>query len=149
MILRTVKETYPNGTPRVEYTVNGEGKLHGTCQDWHSNGQLYEQCEYMNGKRHGTCHYWRENGQLWQQYEYANGKCHGLLYTWRLDGSLWYIKQWDKDELLVEVTYIHNSKECKVAEIEIYNSNIESTAFVANIIIQLTSEGIEYEITHG
>ena len=194
--LRMIKTYHDNGNPRLEYTVDDQGQIHGTYQSWYENGQLYEQIEYVNGKLHGiryvwdedgqlctqseyvngkrhgtyrdwhdngqlreqseyvndnlhgTSRYWYDNGQLWEQCEYVNGARHGIRYIWNDDGSLNFIEQNDNGKELVEVDYMYNNKPRKVVIIKIYDANIETTSFIANITSSLSLEGKKYEIIH-
>lgn len=48
----------------------------GEYKEWHNNGQLFIECEFINGVRHGSYREWYDNGQLWIESEYVNGTLH-------------------------------------------------------------------------
>ena len=168
MNLRTIKDYHDNGKPFQEYTVDEEGQKHGTYRNWYDNGQIFEQCEYVNGHYHGTRQRWHNNGQLWSQSEWVNGKRHGtyrdwhdngqlysqtehvngarhgIRYLWNNDGSLRYIEQNDNDKSLVRVDYTINP-----IMIRIIDPNIDSTTIIANITSSLDEQGKKYEFTNN
>ena len=47
---------------------------HGITMVNYGNGQLKEECTYLNGKKHGEYKLWHDNGQLWKEYTYVNGE---------------------------------------------------------------------------
>ena len=43
------------------------GKLNGEYKEWYYNGQLWEECTYVNGEIDGEYKRWYENGQLLEE----------------------------------------------------------------------------------
>ena len=119
MNLQTIKTYYGNGRLSQEYTVDDQGRKHGTYCDW-----------------------WK-NGQLWEQSEFVNDKLHGIRYVWDNDGSVMYIMQYDNDKKLVEVDYTINP-----IMIRMIDPNIESSKFIVNITSSLDCEGRKYEFAN-
>ena len=46
----------------------------GLVKEYHDNGQLMYEENYVNGKREGFYRGWHDNGQLWFERNYVNGK---------------------------------------------------------------------------
>jgi len=74
-----------------EYVVSDEswkeGRKHGNCSKWFSNGiKMYER-NYHEGRWHGSVTRWWPNGQKMYVRAYSNGVRHGKEATWRSDGT--------------------------------------------------------------
>lgn len=74
-----------------EYVVSDEswkeGRKHGNCSKWFSNGiKMYER-NYHEGRWHGAVTRWWPNGQKMYVRAYTNGVRHGKEATWRSDGT--------------------------------------------------------------
>ena len=64
-----------------------EGRKHGNCSKWFSNGiKMYER-NYQDGRWHGSVTRWWPNGQKMYVRAYTNGVRHGNEATWRSDGT--------------------------------------------------------------
>jgi len=64
-----------------------EGRKHGRCSKWFSNGiKMYER-NYQEGRWHGSVTRWWPNGQKMYVRAYTNGVRHGNEATWRSDGT--------------------------------------------------------------
>lgn len=76
-------------TGECEYRYNAEqikelrtyvdGKMHGTAQSWHANGQLASSSEFNRNLQDGVVKKWDENGALVEHALYRNGKFVKLL----------------------------------------------------------------------
>jgi antitoxin component YwqK of YwqJK toxin-antitoxin module len=71
-----VKEYYPNGSLKEEYTVVNN-KKDGLYKKWWNNGHLFIQTTYVDGKENGEYKSWyrgadkeSDNGQLFIQTTY-------------------------------------------------------------------------------
>ncbi len=89
---------------------------------------------------------WHPNGQLWIQCEYLNGKIHGLFQSWLKNGQLEYYDWWENGGCVIEVFML-----CSPIVIQIHQDRvtIESSAFLAHVISDFDSKGIEYEIEYS
>jgi antitoxin component YwqK of YwqJK toxin-antitoxin module len=50
-----------NDKIRIEYLY---GKREGFYQLWYDNGQMHEECTYIDDKEEGLCQSWYNNGRL-------------------------------------------------------------------------------------
>ena len=67
--MRLVKEN------NHEYWVNYKGQRHGEFKRWwDNNGELREQCFWVNDKLHGECKWWFSNGELIDHEYWCHGK---------------------------------------------------------------------------
>jgi hypothetical protein len=112
---------YDNGQIRVYYHINERGDRHGLYKRWYRNGQLGAQCEYVNGHKYGLYQTWTENGQL-------------EFYTW-----------YDSGKCVIEVFMLCSPIQIRIRQNRV---NIESSAFLAHVISDLDSKGIEYFIKY-
>ena len=56
---------HSNGNIKKEYFIDiNTNKKEGNYKEWHSNGQLSEETQYINGKIEGNYKEWYSNGQL-------------------------------------------------------------------------------------
>ena len=115
-----IADYHPNGILRCEYTVNDQLQWHGTYQEWHSNGQLKVLSNWVNGTINGVEHAWDKNGTLITSQLWAN-----------------YFE--------VSVKVYYNRLPVMIYIIDV---NVDITKFLADVILQLTSEGKEYDIKH-
>lgn len=95
------REFNPDGTVRnskvyVDGVLTGEGiidtigRLQGPWKEFHENGQLKSQGEYLNSKRVGDWVFYYPNGQLEQKGKYdRKGKAQGPWKWYYDDGKLW------------------------------------------------------------
>jgi antitoxin component YwqK of YwqJK toxin-antitoxin module len=60
-------------TDRYHYFEDDRGRRQGEYKSWYANGQLWENCFYVDGKWHGECKWWK-NGQIRRHCFYVNGE---------------------------------------------------------------------------
>ena len=77
-----------------EYFINA-GKKEGVYRSYHSDGQLWEEVNYIDGKKNGICKSYYSNGQLYEEVNYINDKENGI-----------YKRYWNDGKLAREVNYI-------------------------------------------
>ena len=82
------KRWYENGQ-LCEQCTYLNGKINGECKSWYDYGQLGKQCTYVNGEKNGEYKSWYYNGQLWEECTYVNGKFDGEYKRWYYNGQLW------------------------------------------------------------
>ena len=81
------RQWHANGQLEVELNyVNN--KIEGLWRQWHENGQLQNEVNYVNDKREGLYRRWHENGQLQHEGNYVNDKSEGLWRWWHENGQL-------------------------------------------------------------
>ena len=107
------QEVYPDGKQRAEYTLKN-GRRHGAMRMWHENGQLAQECRFVDGLaeggwRHwnalgellgvdyfkagtGIGHLWHENGNVSAEFSYVRGEMTGRMRYWERDGMLYGAK---------------------------------------------------------
>lgn len=61
-----------------------------TKKEYHDNGQLSYERNYLNGKHHGINTGYHSNGNLMFNLNYLNGIRHGLSQGWYENGNLAY-----------------------------------------------------------
>jgi antitoxin component YwqK of YwqJK toxin-antitoxin module len=69
-------------------------------EEWHENGQLRSNTEYVNGHRHGLCQSWYPDGQKETEFTFQNDRIHGTYRAWHSNGQLAY-----------ECTYVNSRKQ--------------------------------------
>lgn len=82
---------YENGQLWVEYfcdTADNEefDKIEGSYKMWHRNGQL--SIPYTNGKQEGIARSWYDNGQLRNECNYIDDKKDGYSKEWHENGQI-------------------------------------------------------------
>jgi MORN repeat variant len=60
----------------------------GAAENWHDNGRIGGQSNYVDGQMHGQCVWWHDNGRIGGQSNYVNGERHGECTWWNSDGRL-------------------------------------------------------------
>lgn len=60
---------------------------HGLFCEYHKNGQVISEGNYVNGKEHGLWRDYYENGQLAAEGEYRDGVEAGQWRYWNPDGT--------------------------------------------------------------
>ena len=63
---------------RERYSINKNGKHHGLCRSWYSNGNLYLEINCNKGEYHGIYRRWCFNGTLSLEANFKNGKYQGF-----------------------------------------------------------------------
>lgn len=90
--VQVVEEYWPDGKPRLRKQVrpNADGTLvdHGTCTQWHPNGQKQYEATYIDGQLDGIETSWHQNGQKWTEQHYVRGKRHGVRHSWDENGRM-------------------------------------------------------------
>ena len=67
---------------------NNKGQRHGLWEWYHSNGNLYYKCNYVNDEAHGLWKSYYTNGTLWLKGSYVNGKRNGIWEIYYQNGKL-------------------------------------------------------------
>ncbi len=83
-----VVETADDGTVRVRYEVDEQGRKHGSFVRYHSNGQVALRAQYAEDKRNGLERTWTEAGILRWAHTYKRGILHGAHKTYDAKGQL-------------------------------------------------------------
>ena len=76
-------------------------------KEWHKNGKLEIQANYINGEKEGSYKEWHDNGRLHIQTSYVNGEKDGSYKYWSYDGDYYYTKKYRSG---VEYQIIINTK---------------------------------------
>ena len=66
--MKLVKDRYR------EFWVNNKDEWHGEYKAWWFNGQLKEQCFWVNNKMHGEGKWWESDGELKCHEYWSHGK---------------------------------------------------------------------------
>ena len=82
------RDYYENNQLKTEIIYNNEDLKHGICKRWYENGQIAEECTYINGQLDGTFRSWHKNGQLGRESSLVDGLFHGISRLWSEKGSL-------------------------------------------------------------
>jgi antitoxin component YwqK of YwqJK toxin-antitoxin module len=115
-------------------------------EQYYNNGKLERRYHVNQFKqKHGTYQEWFSNGQLWEHFEFVNGKLHGVFQIWHLNGQLIHYDWYDNGLRVVEVFMLRSPIKIYIHQAYV---NIESSAFLAHVISDLDSKGIEYEIKY-
>ncbi len=72
---RTV--SFPDGTPKLVYSVDEEGRRHGGFRENFLNGKTKTRASFQHDQLHGSAKVYHENGRLRVQANYVEGKLHG------------------------------------------------------------------------
>lgn len=90
--IQTIKEHYPNGTPRLERTVrvesDGKEIAHGRYLSYHPDGAPAEEGEYVDGERFGKWSSFFANGKPSASGEYDRGCRVGTWSVYSAPGKL-------------------------------------------------------------
>jgi antitoxin component YwqK of YwqJK toxin-antitoxin module len=93
----------------------------GLYKTYHFDGQLYEECFYMNNKKTGLYKSYYDNGQLEEETNYINGKPDGISKRYYENGQLesecTYVN--GKKDGLCKIYYENGELECE----KIFNEN--------------------------
>ena len=81
-----MRSWHDNGQIAEECTYV-DGKEHGLYQSWHENGQKMNECTFVHGEEHGLYQSWYKNGQLEDEWTYVNGILNGLYQSWYENGQ--------------------------------------------------------------
>ena len=82
----TWKSYYRNGQVEgVDEYVDG---ILSSTVEFHSNGQKYYECAYVDLKKHGSYTEWYDNGQLHRQGEFLHGREEGKWMIWDANGNV-------------------------------------------------------------
>ena len=69
---------HDNGQLQTKATLDSNGKPHGNCKEWYSNGKIFKDQNFKNGVPHGSFKTYFKNGNIWQDYNFKNGEQHGV-----------------------------------------------------------------------
>lgn len=84
------RQYYPDGKPWKEIHYRGE-KPHGWWREWHSNGELANECLFENGIYFNTViKSWTDEGKLQSEITYVNGETNGRMSVWGPRGRLYF-----------------------------------------------------------
>lgn len=98
--LRLEKTYYMNGNVKEEGLMTSEGKPHGTCYEYHSNGKRSTETTYDNGRRTGTRYTYREDGVMIASTEYVDGRKNGEQKRFDDLGRLKEVRIYEDDKLI-------------------------------------------------
>lgn len=76
----------PSGELRKKFPLKN-GKFHGRSTNFHSNGNLSSEKEWVNGKQHGVQKDYFKNGKLEYEFYFLNGVEHGPIKTFYENGK--------------------------------------------------------------
>lgn len=82
-----VARLHADGTPHEQYTVDTEGKRHGTYRCYDPPGVLVMQSVYRHGELHGRCEQFWNSGKPKLRGNYREGKLHGKVEHITADSS--------------------------------------------------------------
>jgi hypothetical protein len=80
-------ETWPDGTVKLRYTVDEEGRRDGRCEQFAANGKRVLFAVWAHGLRDGEWREWNEDGSRLRALAYSKDVLNGHCEEWRLDGS--------------------------------------------------------------
>ena len=98
------KSWWANGNKRVECSYK-DGRKVGEYESWYTNGKLFKRDNYSssgNGRKHGECKVWDSDGIFSDITEYKDGKMNGEYKCWSKDGTLVDISEYKDDCLIKE-----------------------------------------------
>ena len=82
-----------------EISNNDSNLNDGILREWHKNGNLFIEYNYVKGKRDGIQKRWYENGKPEIIYNFHKGKLHGEQKRWHNNGQLKSMMQYKNDKL--------------------------------------------------
>jgi antitoxin component YwqK of YwqJK toxin-antitoxin module len=86
------RETYPDGTVRVEREValfsDNHIEADGFYREFYPNGKLFVEGQYQRGRQHGEWTFYYDNGQINRKSIFNNGQPDGAWDIYRADGTL-------------------------------------------------------------
>ncbi|QYB17624.1 MORN-repeat protein [Pacmanvirus S19] len=77
-----------------------DGKLHGECIYWHSNGKLHRRVNFADDKLNGEFHAWYSNGVKAIECYYLDDKLHGKYRSWDCSGEIKDIICFENGEII-------------------------------------------------
>ena len=80
---------YPSGKLKTEYTKHN-GVLTGTYTEYHKNGKISMQTQYVNGKIMDFKRTYYDNGQLMNEEPFMNGEAYGEFDVYNRNGSIMF-----------------------------------------------------------
>ena len=82
----TLREWHENGRLKREINfVNGQ--MEGAYQSWHEGGERHVQANYLGGAREGGSTQWYRNGQIRETSKYKDGRPDGPYLGWYIGGE--------------------------------------------------------------
>ncbi len=86
--LQQILRYHENGNLKIQATVDVDGKIHGNCKEWYSNGIISIEQSFNHGIPHGTNKNYFENGNLFIESNYCNGVREGKFCEYYENGML-------------------------------------------------------------
>lgn len=74
----TVEQKYDDGTLKVKYQVDADGKKDGLFEEFYPTGKVKQRVEYKAGTREGKYATFHSNGRIQATGTYQNGKRQGI-----------------------------------------------------------------------
>jgi len=71
--------------------VYKDGKREGELSNWHENGQIELEANFIDDIIEGKVTWWYENGQKWKEEYYNkndNDELHGKFIEWDVNGNI-------------------------------------------------------------
>jgi antitoxin component YwqK of YwqJK toxin-antitoxin module len=62
-----------------EYQLNNKGSYNGSVKDWHYNGQLAKDFNFIDGLENGSQKMWDLKGKIKANFFTVNGERYGLI----------------------------------------------------------------------
>ncbi len=116
------KKVEQNEMGKVVYYLNSDGKIDGMLTQFHQNGNIYWEANFIEGLKQGEVEYYDSLGNLTLRANYIDSKLVGTNTEYYLNGSVkWYTEYSDgkkvgdhvmydeNKNILVERTYISDS----------------------------------------
>lgn len=75
----------PDDQEWVIEPLDDEGRKHGECLYWRSNGSLVNRCQYEAGEPHGQYYRYHDHGEISRQGTFRHGQLHGVDVFFRTD----------------------------------------------------------------
>lgn len=103
--------------------VNGE-RADGTSYGWFPSGQIRQIITWKNGVMDGPNLQFHGNGYINNQMQYLNGKEHGVWFKRDYDGSIERVQEWDNGKLIWEEDGPHvMDRSIQLAKLKFGSSN--------------------------
>ena len=89
-----VVESFEDGTPRLRYAVDAEGRRQGPFTEYYPGGKPAVRGTYRVERLDGLWTAWHESGRMRAKGVYRAGAREGRWEEWGEDGALWRVSQW-------------------------------------------------------
>ena len=114
--MREVVETYPDGSVKVKYRVDVNGKKSGLFLAYFENGKVKLRARYSKDVLHGSYQSHHPDGSRAISTRYRNGKLHGSYKKYDAEGHCLEVAQYQagkldgKRQLFVDKVVVSNQK---------------------------------------